>query len=549
MKFRFTIAKKLAVGFGILTIALVINTVLTNKTLNQSREVNQEITNVYAPSSSYLNQLYEMITNSKMLIKNWVFIEQTPMTPDKMRLRKLHSDGFPKLDEQLSEITQKWDPGLRKQYMHISKSIKDTIFQMHETVMNQLSDFENYEDPMVMFEIQPMVEEGGEIMVATDNVLEELSELTEKIENITADARKNMVNTFDSFQRFIIIMGIGLFLAVIIIAVVTTRALVKPINYMKNVLLAMGKGIMPKEKIKDTNDEIGEMALALNALVSSLKEISNFALEVGKENFTKEFKPLSEDDKLGYSLIEMRDNLRKAAEEEEKRKKEDEQRQWASNGVAMFSDILRKHSNDLDALAYDVISNLVKYIGANLGGMFIINDDNKNDVYIEMKACYAYDRQKHLEKRIDPGVGLIGRCVQEKETIYITDVPEDYLNIKSGLGNEKPSSLLIVPLVMNEKIYGVIEIASFEHIEKYQIEFTERIAESIASTISSVKTNIQTKGLLEKSQRQAEAMKSQEEEMRQNMEELKATQEQAERKEKELLKKIDALKKNNDNKY
>ncbi len=545
MKFRFTIARKLAVGFGILTIALVINTILTNKTLNQSREVNQEITNIYAPSSSYLNQLYEMITNSKMLIKNWVFIEHNPMTPDKMRLRKLHADGFPKLDEKLSEISKKWDPELKEQYKNISRCINDTIFPMHETVMNKLSDFENYEDPMVMFEIQPMVEEGGEIMVITNNVLEDLSDLTDKIENITSDARENMVNTFDSFQRFIIIMGIGLFLAVIIIAVVTTRALARPINYMKNVLLSMGKGIMPKEKIKVTNDEIGEMARALNALINSLKEISNFALEVGKGNFTKKFNPLSEDDKLGYSLIEMRDNLRKAAEEDAKRKKEDEQRQWASNGVAMFSDILRKHSNNLDDLSYDVISNIVKYIGANLGGMFIINDDNKNDVFIEMKACYAYDRQKHLEKRIDPEVGLLGRCVQEKETIFITDVPEDYLNIKSGLGNEKPSSLLIVPLVMNEKIYGVIEIASFGLIEKHQIEFVERIAESIASTISSVKTNIQTNILLEKSQSQAEAMKSQEEEMRQNMEELKATQEQAERKEKELLKKIEALEKKN----
>ncbi len=543
MKFRFTIARKLAVGFGILTIALVVNTVLTNNTLNQSREVNQEITNIYAPSSSYLNQLFEMITNSKMLIKNWVFIEHNPMTPDKMKLRKLHEEEFPKLNEQLTRISKKWDAELKEQYDLISKSINDTIFEMHEMVMDKLSTFESYEDPMIMFEVQPMVEQGGEIMVATDNVLEHLSGLTEKIENITAEARQNMVKTFDGFQRFIIIMGIGLFLAVIIIAFVTTRALAKPINYMRNVLLSMGKGIMPKEEIRETNDEIGEMALALNSLINSLKEISSFTLEVGKGNFNKEFKPLSEDDKLGYSLIEMRDNLKKAAEEDEKRKKEDAQRQWASNGVAMFSDILRKHSDNLDELSYDVISNLVKYMEVHQGGMFIINDNKSNDVFIEMKACYAYDRQKHLEKRIDMGVGLVGRCVQEKETIYITDVPDDYLNITSGLGDEKPASLLIVPLILNEKVYGIIELGAFVEIEKYKIEFTKRIAESIASTISAVKTNIQTNVLLEKSQRQAEEMKSQEEEMRQNMEELKATQEQAQRKEKELRQKINDLEK------
>ena len=162
-----------------------------------------------------------------------------------------------------------------------------------------------------------------------------------------------------------------------------------------------------------------------------------------------------------------------------------------------------------------------------------------------MIAAYAYDRKKYLKKTIMKGEGLIGRCVDEKETIYLSDVPKNYLSIKSGLGENDALYLLLLPLYLNENIYGVIELASFIDIEKYKIGFVETIGENIATTISKLKTNLQTSLLFEQTKQQAEELLAQEEETRQNMEELKEIQEKSSVREQILQKEIESLKSKN----
>lgn len=146
-----------------------------------------------------------------------------------------------------------------------------------------------------------------------------------------------------------------------------------------------------------------------------------------------------------------------------------------------------------------------------------------------MTACYAYERRKFADKRIEWGEGIAGAAILEQETIYMTDVPETYVHITSGLGEATPSCLLVVPLKFNDEVHGVIEIGAFHNIEKHVVEFVEKVAESVGSTISNVKINTRTAKLLKESQEQAEALAAQEEQMRQNMEELQATQEEAAR--------------------
>jgi len=238
---------------------------------------------------------------------------------------------------------------------------------------------------------------------------------------------------------------------------------------------------------------------------------------------------LDESDILGKSIVNLRDNLKISKQEEITRRQEDEQRNWIAEGMAKFGEILRSDNDNMEELSYQVISNLVKYVDANQGGFYLLEDHDPGDKHFLQTACYAYERRKFADQRVDWGEGIVGTCALEAQTIFLKKVPDSYLNITSGLGKANPKCLLVVPLKVRDEIHGVLEIATFNIFEKYQVDFIEKVAESIASTIATVKINIRTSKLLRESQNQSEILAAQEEQMRQNMEELQATQEEASR--------------------
>jgi len=245
-----------------------------------------------------------------------------------------------------------------------------------------------------------------------------------------------------------------------------------------------------------------------------------FAKEIADNNYEQEF-DLNEDDPLSSALIDMRESLKKSAIREE-------QERFTNKGLAELSNIIRDNGNSLKDLTYEVIEFLVKYMKLNQGGFFIVKEEG-DEIFLELEGCYAYDRRKKINKRLLPGEGLVGQSYQEKDSIYLTEVPENYINIKSGLGDANPRSIIITPVKRDETIEGVIELASFRVLEEYEQEFLEKAGESIAVAINTAKVNQKTTELYEQSQQQTEEMRAQEEEMRQNMEELSATQEEMQR--------------------
>lgn len=355
------------------------------------------------------------------------------------------------------------------------------------------------------------------------------------VKTIMAEANKN-------FRISLLVGIVGILLMGIFIAIIG-KNITNPLTKITELLKQLAKGHIDEKMIVniETGDEIEEMSKALNESIQGLNKKVDFANHIGQGELNSQFELLSEDDVLGKSLLEMRSSLVKADKEDALRKQEDEKRRWANEGLAKFSDILRQNNDNLENLATEIIMNLVDYLKANQGGLFILNDEDKENIHFNLLSAFAYDRRKYLQRHIQMGEGLIGTCGVEKKTIFMTDIPQDYIEITSGLGGANPTSLLIVPMKLEDDVLGVLELASFNKFEKHEIEFVEKLAESIAGTMSSVRINIRTNELLERSQQQAEEMAAQEEEMRQNMEELQATQEESTRKTAEMEGLVEAL--------
>lgn len=235
---------------------------------------------------------------------------------------------------------------------------------------------------------------------------------------------------------------------------------------------------------------------------------------------------LDASDGLSKPLIGMKARLVQVAEK-------DREMNRVTQGLAQLGGMLQNTSISADQLIAEVTKFIVHYSNSNQGCLFILKKYN-NDQYLELTSTYAYDRQKYSQKRFGLGEGLAGQAVLEGQTIYITQVPPTYIHITSGLGEALPRAVVVVPLLFNKQVYGVMELASFSSYKPFEIELLEKFAERIASFISTMQVNRQTRELLEQSQQQAEQLRSQEEEMRQNMEELTATQEQLSRQMREM---------------
>jgi len=218
---------------------------------------------------------------------------------------------------------------------------------------------------------------------------------------------------------------------------------------------------------------------------------------------------------------------------------------WFNDGLAKFSEILSKEKSDLSKLCHDLISNLTSYVEAISGAIYIINDDDPENRFLEYTAGNIKSSENIELKKIQPGEGLVGSCYKSSELVVIREVPEDYFKISSGLGERKPDFLLLLPVKFDVNIEGVIEMASFHEIEPYKINFIEKLAEMLVPIISSFKAERRVKEMYAQTREQSEELQAQEEELRQNMEEMRATQDESERIRLKLEQQVEALKQEN----
>ncbi|MCU4155168.1 HAMP domain-containing protein [Carboxylicivirga sp. A043] len=272
---KLNIAQKLLAGFGLILLLIIVQGVWTFSTLTGSKSKNKLLTEVYTPSLEKLSNLSDLVIDSKMLIRSWVFIDIQTDTPDKLRLKDLHEKSFPQLKESLLTLSKEWeDKGDVDELNHIFHDV-DTLFQIQQYVMSSLNSFEAYEDVMIKFETEDKVQDGGEIIMLTAEVDEQIKELVTKYEEATNEALTDSNGSFTVLQIVIIIMSLLVIAGALITAYLLYNSIVAPLNKGVTFAQAIGEGDLTATVDVDQNDEIGDLAKALVNMAENLKRTVN----------------------------------------------------------------------------------------------------------------------------------------------------------------------------------------------------------------------------------------------------------------------------------
>jgi len=365
MSFRYTIGKKIGTGFIVLILFIIVVFGATFLAVNNGIETFQKndqtskgLIEVITPSKEKITKLRLLVNESKQLAIQWVNNQSRDDVPDKEKLKLLINQNIPSTIEEVEKLSVNWtDTNDTK----ILKGVKDkieTLFGHYNEIMMYLPDIASYDDFSYFF-ARELIAQDGAIPVEEGKIDQNLNQLQNSFEKKEQDAlalvkhsSKESKTKFESL-KFYWYLGAGLILAAILIAFFTTNTIVKPITKLRAILLSLGKGEFPKEKMEITNDEIGDMSLAMNNLVDGLKSTTEFARNVGQSKFDTEYTPLSDNDELGHALLKMRDELAETERILEQKVKE------RTEEVVKQRDEIEQQREKLEELYNDVTDSIL----------------------------------------------------------------------------------------------------------------------------------------------------------------------------------------------
>lgn len=329
------------------------------------------------------------------------------------------------------------------------------------------------------------------------------------------------------FELYILIFGLYLTFGVLLTAAIRRRPTA--------LSTFLGMFILYSTAI---NDVLSSMGLIQSAYVAPYGLVVFMLIQSITITF-KSAKAINQNEKLTDELTTEKENLEKNINERTqelqnqhdeliKHQEKEKEQSWINNGVAIINDILADNKDNFKELGNKVLVQLIKYVHATSGVLYMLNQEDEEG-YFELIADYGCNNEIRKGKaKIHITTGNLGIAYSENRMLVIHDVPENYLKIESGLGKGNPKGLIIVPLSIDEKVFGMIELASFNEFTTIETEFIKRVANNIAGNLNNIRMNESSAEMIKKFKAQTQEMMEKEEEMRQNMEEMEAIREQYE---------------------
>ncbi len=292
---------------------------------------------------------------------------------------------------------------------------------------------------------------------------------------------------------------------------------------------------------RDLTDNVNRLAATLTTQIRAIAEVAT-AVTTGDLSRSITVEAAGEVAALKDNINEMIGNLRDTT-------RINTEQDWLKTNVARFTRLLQGQ-RDLLTVARLILSELAPLVSEQAGA-FYINDASDGETVLRLLASYGYQERKSLNNRFKPGEGLVGQCMLERQRILLTDVPQDYIKISSGLGEASPRNIVVLPVLFEGEVLAVVELASFGRFSDIHLTFLEQLTDSLGIVLNTLQANMRTEELLKQSQslttelqqrqqelqetnsrleQQARSLQASEELLRQQQEELQQTNEELEEK-------------------
>ena len=262
---------------------------------------------------------------------------------------------------------------------------------------------------------------------------------------------------------------------------------------------------------KDLTENVNQLAQNLTVQVRSISEVAS-AVTKGDLTRTIRVDAKGELEALKDTINQMIANLKGTT-------LRNHEQDWLKSNLAKFTQMLQGQ-RDRNAVANKVLSELSELVNARYGAFYLLEQPEKEEARLKLFAGYAHNNKRSINQQFLISEGLVGQCATDKERILLTNVPADYLQINSGIGSATPSALVILPVLFENNIKAVIELASFENFSPTHLDFLDQLTESIGIVLNNIETNTRTEELLSQSQSLANELKAQQEELRRANDEL-----------------------------
>jgi methyl-accepting chemotaxis protein len=367
---RFTIGRKIWFGFGLLILLNLIVLLLTNKNLNKSKEINERLTTVYAPSIERLEEYKLRIEQSRILITYWANVESIEHDIEKKELIDIINKQIPQLKNEIDQLSENWTPNqisnFRLSYDHVIE-----LKEFYSEVQSYLPDLASYQNATNLFLAKDLTDPGGMINEQIDIIEGLVVNLLEQQRSESDNLLQGMTFSFENMRFILTVLGGILIGAGIIIALLTARSIVKPTIRLKNKLISLSNGVIPDPELTISNDEIGEMKSALNQLITGQTSVRKFVNALGSGDFKTHYEPLSPEDEMAPDFIKTRDELAENERITEKKIKERTQELAEKNRIVteLYQDL--KDSIQYAKRLQDSILPTDEIIQNTLGNSFI----------------------------------------------------------------------------------------------------------------------------------------------------------------------------------